>query len=668
MLPTQGQETNLFWKCAEYILYVFLALFPFVNYGSFLYMGTATRSINLILFTSLIGIFYVGWVMVGKEKIRILKSPILAAIGVYFLCLVISALGGLSFSNSWWSVITRTTGLWYFIHLGFYLLLLVGLLSDPVRRNKIVLVTIVATALYSLCALLSPQGLNVLFIGYVNDGFTLGNSTFAAMYVLGALLLSLYYIFQAKIKKWWMSLIPFALVIHPDIINPVIWLGDFSKGILGEAQITSYAVGLSFVGLVLVWLISCIKDIRLKTKVAYSAFGLLILVGIFFAISLLSPGGSIRGAYLERSTAARPLVWELSQIAIEKKLWFGWGTDNFERVFEQHFDNRLLQDEYGNEAWFDRAHNVFIDQLVDNGVIGLLAYLTLYLVTLWCLIYAALHSLEKRDRLLSSILVVYVTLHFLELQTAFDTSISYPMTIMVIALAANLFYQARGQRKGKEYVYTLPMWVRYGVVSVVGIFLLWSFFWGWVPFVRAQMANGAIRTVGNSVARLPFYSTLFNSPVDEHAFLWRTMTDFQRGIGQKPSILNDPQKVVGLKKEAALFTQKYEEYVDAHPTHFRAHLNLADILIYQRLFEVDKLAQAQEVLDRAIELVPTSPQPYWMKAVAYVYMKKFDLAREYAKKGLELNPNIVQSQEVVTYVEKSIKNFPNIDLFFFKQI
>ncbi len=57
-----------------------------------------------------------------------------------------------------------------------------------------------------------------------------------------------------------------------------------------------------------------------------------------------------------------------------------------------------------------------------------------------------------------------------------------------------------------------------------------------------------------------------------------------------------------------------------------------------------------------------------MKAVAYVYMGKFDLAREYANKGLALNPKIKQSQDIVDYVEKSAKTFPEIDLFFFKQI
>src|SRR3989344_8023640 len=113
--------------------------------------------------------------------------------------------------------------------------------------------------------------------------------------------------------------------------------------------------------------------------------------------------------------------------AIDAQSLPGCGADNFQRVFEKYYDNRLLQSEYGNEAWFDRAHNVFIDQLVDNGFVGLLAYFAVYLVTILALIYTALNAAVKRDRIFAAVLVVYFTLHIAELQTAFDTSISYPM-------------------------------------------------------------------------------------------------------------------------------------------------------------------------------------------------------------------------------------------------
>jgi hypothetical protein len=57
-----------------------------------------------------------------------------------------------------------------------------------------------------------------------------------------------------------------------------------------------------------------------------------------------------------------------------------------------------------------------------------------------------------------------------------------------------------------------------------------------------------------------------------------------------------------------------------------------------------------------------------MKSVAYLYAKKFDLAKEYAKKAYDLNPNVGESSRIVEYIDKSIKTFPEIDLYQFKQI
>jgi len=277
---------------------------------------------------------------------------------------------------------------------------------------------------------------------------------------------------------------------------------------------------------------------------------------------------------------------------------------------------------------------------------------TLRALVILALVYAALWGKEKRERIFASILIVYFTLHIAELQTAFDTSVSYPMVGFMFVSAGVLYHRVRSQvRPGLAL--TLPQTARYAVGGVLAVFCAWSLVAGALPLAQAQIANGAIRKVGFAQDRIPMYPALFGSSVDEHAFLWRTSTDFQRGIGDDPSVLEDPRAVPYLKEELVIFEEEYRKYLEKNPEHFRAHLNLADILIYQRLFEVNKLEEAQEVLDRAIELVPQSPQPYWMKTVAYVYMRKFDLAREYAKRGLELNPGIQQSQDVVNYVERS---------------
>ncbi|MBA3551108.1 hypothetical protein H0W32_02795 [Patescibacteria group bacterium] len=357
----------------------------------------------------------------------------------------------------------------------------------------------------------------------------------------------------------------------------------------------------------------------------------------------------------------------MSQKSVAQKPILGWGTDNFERVFEKNYDNRLLQNNYGAEAWFDRAHNIFFDQTVDSGIAGIISYLAIYVVIILSLIYVTLNSQEKNDRTFAGILIIYFSLHLIELQTAFDSSISYIMVAFMIVSSMVLFYRTQHHVKLQKKI-VINHKLKYIVATVLILFFVWSTCWGLIPILRAQITNGNLRSVGSTEKRIPMYFILFNSPMDSHGFLWRTTTDFQRGIAANSGVLVDERKVNELKKEMLIFEEKYRQFIEDNPNHFRARLNLADILIYQRLFEVDKLEEAQKILDQAITLVPQSPQPYWMKAVGYIYMKDFEHAREYAKKAYDLNPNIEQSTEVMNYVEESIKTFPDIDLYFFKQI
>ncbi len=660
-------RNSIFWKVVTYLFYGFFILFPFIHYSSFLYSGTSTRSLNLVIFSAVLGIGFAFWLFKKNASVSLVTSPLFIVLALYLGSLTISGLLGLSSSTTFWSVATRMTGIWYFLSLGFFMLLLWAVIAEGKRHHTLILCIVLSTALYSVLDLLGKDGFGWLFKDSLNEAFTFGNTSFAAMYIFGAFLLALYYLFQSENKKWWMYLLPVLLVINPIIINARIWFGDFSFGVIGQARTTSSVILLSLFALLCMWLISKITDIKTRSHASYALFFISVLMLVGGAFSLLSPNGYLREIYLHSGTAARPLVWELSEKAIAQRPFFGWGADNFERVFEKNYDNRLLQDEYGNEAWFDRAHNIFIDQMVDNGIIGLLLYFLVYIVTTLALVYTALSAGIKRDRMFASILIVYFTLHIVELQTAFDTSISYPMLAFMFVSAAILFHRAPSL-KNKNMVVALNQITRYALGAILLVFFSWSLIVGALPLAQAQIANGDIRTVGSADKRIPLYPALFGSKIDEQAFLWRTSTDFQRGIAEDPTVLEDPKKVEGLKKEILIFENGYREYVKNNPTNFRAHLSLADILIYQMLFQVNKLEEAQTVLDTAITLVPQSPQSYWMKAVTYLYMRKFNLAREYARKGLDLNPKIVQSQVVVTYIEDSIKTFPEIDLVFFRQI
>ena len=662
------ESKSVFWKVIEYSFCCFIILFPFLNYSGFLYSGTSTRAVNLFLLSSAFGIGLAVWLLGQKSNFSIPKSPIFLGLILYLIFLFVSAFWGLSFSNSFWSLITRTTGLWYFLNLGFLMVMLWPILSDRKKQDKVILLTIISTALYSVLSFLGPEGVNLIFKSYPFDGFTFGNSSFAGMYLFGVFILALYYLLKSSTKKWWMYLLPILVVISPNILNSHIFLGDFSSGFLGEARASSYVVLLSLPILFGLWLVSKIKNNNQKTILSYLLFVCGIIAMLVSAYSLLSPDGLLRQFYLSQATAVRPIIWQMSEVAIKQRPVLGWGSDNFERVFEKKYDNRILEDRYGNEAWFDRAHNIFVDQAISSGFLGLILYFIVYSVIILSLIFSALKSVEREDKILAVLLIVYFSLHLLELQTAFDTSISYIILGLLTVLAALLFHRTISVEDKNSFTVKVNLGVKYLLAIGLLIYFSVTIFWGLVPLIQAQIVNGKMRTVGSAEKRIPLYPVLFGSPVDKHAFIWRTTTDFQRGIASNPQVLQNPQDFKYLKEELAIFEAEYKNYVTENPNHFRAHLGLADILIYSMLFQINKLEEAQQVLDQAIVLVPQSPQAYWMKAVAYVYMNKFDLARDYANKGLALNPNIRQSQEIVDYVERSAKTFPEIDLFFFKQI
>ena len=661
-------------KFTEWALVIFMALFPFVFYIKYLYYGTASRSVNLVIVAEILAVV-IGLALLSRERrLKIAKSPITIALFTFLIALVISAFAGVDFHTSFWSRATRMTGIFYFLHIGFFYLCLMMVLQSEKAKKVLIKTFLISAALFSVGALLARDGLGLIFSEKAWEGFTFGNSSFAAMYVYAAFMLSFYYVFTLDgVKKWWHKLLPLVYIINPFFINKNLWLGkinviDDPLTIIGGAQASAVTAVVSVCALLVIYLISKIKSVkaRMRTFIVVAVIGVAVFAGGVY--SFLTPGQFIHEAYLNQETPARPIVWELSKKSISEKPLLGWGTDNFDRAFEASYDNRLLEQKNGAEPWFDRAHNIFIDQMVESGYVGLAAYLLVYLAIIVSMGYVMWKSSDRKNQALAAVITVYFAGHLLELQTAFDTSISYIAVVFMAALGASLFHKVYEEHKKEKSVILLPNFVSHIVGVVATLSFGYLFVVGTVPIVKAQKANGYVHDIGSSEKRLERYPALFGSPVDPASFLWRTVSDFQRGIAEKPEVLEDPKKREAFLKEAEFFIARSEEYLAHRPDDFRMHLTLANMYIYQRLLGVDNLEKAHEVLDRAEQLVPKFPQTHWMDAVAYLYQAKFKLARDAARKAYDLNPGVEQSRKIIDYIETSTNTFPNITFYNFWQI
>ncbi len=653
----------------EYGIYSFFAIFPFFIFKSFLYQGSSSRFLLLTLFTAVFVIGLAFYLFNQKNKFSFLKSPILLAFGVYLVYLFICAILGADFATSFWSRAERTSGLFYLTHLAVFILFLVQIVSERESREKLIKVVLFTSAVYSFFSLLGPQGFDLIFKTSPYDGFMFGNSSFAAMYLLGAFLLSIYYLFSKTKKEieWYEYLLPFLIVLNPFLLNT---RGGYTgiSSILGGAKASSMALFASIGILLFIFLISKIKNIKTRNILGISFFVVSILTLHFTIYSLLADNGFVRKIYEKESTLARPLVWDIAKESINEKPLTGWGGDNFTVAFQENFDNRILTEQYGNEPWFDRAHNIVLDQGIDTGYVGVTLYFILYIVLFISLLYVLFKTKNREDVILASVLITYFFVHLLELQTAFDTTISYVMLGLMLALSVYLFNKVRNENTVNTNHILMGDKCKYAIGSILMLSFGWSLFFGTLPFWGIQNVNGEIRTVGSAEKRIPLYEKLFNTKVDRAGVLWRISTDFQKGIAEDTKILENPEKVKFLVEELGVITKGYEEYVTNNPNHFRTHLNLADMYIYHLLFGVNKLNEADMVLDKAISLSAKHPQPYWMKSVISLYRRDFVKAREYVQKAKEINPESVETKRLEKYIEESIKTFPEIELYFFNQI
>lgn len=667
-----GKENNDLATFFQGAFLVFIALFPFILYEGYLFNGTSTRFINTVIFVEILALVFGITLLRTKQKLSVVLSPVTISLAVLLVLISIAAFVGVDPHTSFWSKATRTAGLFYFLHLALWYFFFWFACTEK-KQKSFLSVFAISGGVFSLLSFLGREGLGWIFTSDRWSGFTIGNSTFAGMYLYATFLISIYLLVTTKKnnRKWWFYFLPFSFIMSPYLVSFDLWRGELQsiRDIIGSAQASSFTLFFSVGVLSLFFFAKKYFKPKLRKVLLFAGVCIAFVVFAVGARSLLTEGGFVQQAYLKQSTATRPIVWEFSKKAIAERPLLGWGGDNFDQVFQKYYDPKILQKKNGGEAWLDRAHNIFIDQAIETGYAGLIAYLFVYLVIFISLIFVLVRSADDDDLSLAAILFVYFFGHLLELQTAFDTTVTYPILVMFSVYTGILLFRTKNNQKitfPQGFQFSLPTQKFIALVLITGS--VFAFIKGTIPIMSAEAANGAIRRVGSSEKRLQIYPTLFSSPLDKASFLWRTSNDLQRGVSLDPKMFENKNQREGLQKEIEMIVQYYETYVTDNPSDYRSLLNLADMYIYQRLFEVNHLEKAHTVLDKAIMLVPQSPQSYWMKAVTYLYQAKFKDAREWAQKALALDPNIEESQRLIEYIDQSIKDFPVIDLYSFRQI
>ncbi len=322
-------------------------------------------------------IVFVAWVSLAvlDASFRPRKSVVLYAFGGFVGIATLAGILGVNPYQSFWSNFERMEGTITYLHLFALFLAAAHILKNKMDWLRFSYVSIGVATFVALFTL--GEGFDVIK-GYGTEDrpfATFGNFIYLAVYlmthmfVVGGLLASEW---KNPLKRW--TLIAVELVLLGAFLLPA------SRG--------AFLGLLAGVGTMTVLILIFSKQRTFKYGAAAIVMAGLCLLGgikmypnsfIVKQVPLFSRFSEIFSTDIKNQPRIK--IWGMAIEAARERPVLGWGPDTFIVPFAKYYNPSL----FGNEPWFDRTHNVFLEWLVDAGILGFIAFLSIHAAALYTL-------------------------------------------------------------------------------------------------------------------------------------------------------------------------------------------------------------------------------------------------------------------------------------------
>jgi O-antigen ligase len=595
-----------------------LLLTPLIFWSDFFFPAMSPKILWVIFFSEILFCCF-AWACYFSSSVRPRLWWPVAIFGFFLFVLALSSLFGVYPQNSVWGDLERSVSLLIWLHLGLVLVVLLShLRSQKALQNiSIVLATIglIVTFFYFISPYFSNEISRLL-----NSGSTLGNSSFFGTYLLFELFFSLFLAFTAtKLLKWF------------GVICSVIFLLTLFSTDARAVMISVFGGAILFLGLVLFF--------SWKFRVQKIA-GITLMIGLgltFFVTILLAfkTDSFLNMWIVNHGSGSRFVVWDIAWDAFTERPLLGWGPENFRYAFLTHYDPCFGGTFCGGNILFDKAHNVILDTLVEYGVLGLLAYLSILFVILYRVWTA--HRQKRLDVRICALIVATLVAYIVQNLTVFDTVTSLLFFIIFYAFIINLTsIQTNGTNILKKVSPFFPV--------VVTCLLPFTLFFFVVQPLRGIAAIKTAVTSLNAPERFRAYTKGLNlSPLGRDV-----RRDF---LGLQTANLlwsyhpiNDAETVKKMKpylqREVDLVKQALRDTLQHSPNDFRSYLYLTKLLqVEGRLFNQTVFTEAQALLEEALARNPKQKTLHWIRVSLLLEQGNNEVALEYEKLAAKISPD-----------------------------
>lgn len=418
-------------KIIKYILIIalFVPLFytPFTLFPT-LYGKTA-------IFQILIEIaFLLYLILVLKKKIEAPKfGAVFWLLAFYLFIRIITGFLGDDAGKSFWGTQGRVGGNFTWMHFLAFFFLLTQFFREKKEWLGLIKIAVVASFLVAITGILQHFGVSVLNLWQEGGRVSgiMGNPISFAAYILFSIWLGFLVIYIC-VKNKNFKMFPIWLLIAVANIAALFW--SETRG-----AIYVFLASIPF-SIFLFGIFS--KKMIVRLPVLLTIFFLLLVVLIFVV-----PDNNFVYSAIESDTIkTRVLNWQIAYdgwTESARSFLIGNGPENYDRIFDRYYNPEFLKYSF-YETVGDKPHNILFEVANASGILGLLAYLSIFIVVIYVLIKSAR---KKRVSKASAIILSLAFLTYLGQNLAeFDSTAVLILFFLTLGFIS-FFNDARKETK-----------------------------------------------------------------------------------------------------------------------------------------------------------------------------------------------------------------------------
>ncbi|MGI8400249.1 MAG: O-antigen ligase family protein [Gemmatimonadaceae bacterium] len=608
------------WRFAILLLLMVAMLVPVINPVGFFFPYVVPRN---IFFRAVVeaGILVVAWALCfSGDELDLRYEPIFWAVVVFIAAALISAFFSPATDHSLFGDFERMGGVWSWVHLAIFFLLL-RTLRDRAwiwLLNVALLVSLFVSAAaivehwqFAEAARLSGKMVEA-------SSSTVGNSGLLAGYLLLALGVSAY-------------------LASTNVRFRLLYIAAGGVNLLGliNAENRSSIIGLVLGAIVGSTIVATVRTSSKRRWLAPAAtvFVLAILIAISAGIRAFPTGPLARRApmVLQRfaSTSlggpdeSRSMQWRAAIEGFKDRPLIGYGLENHDLVWSAHFNPgiyRLETDVY------DRTHNQYLEVLATTGLLGALTFLGI-----WLAIAVTLVRAYRDDQLSAASLGILAGLQVAYATYLFFWFVDLNSTMLWILFAALIASRENPYGVVRTATERRGMPVRAAAVAALAATVLFSvviYREAYVPLLvdralaRIDDSRGSVRET------LDEFSVLATAPAHQSAHTPLVMGEYLGSLQHRfADMRRKPVERRMLETAFARASGVFRSEIHRDTLNDRLYTHEAALLVDEASFYASPLYidRAIELLKKSIELSPHRIQPRLL--LARVYSDDLDYGR-----------------------------------------